>query len=283
MLLIGRNGKIAYFQAFGYQDREKQIPMATNSIFRIASMTKPIVSVGAMMLIEEGKLDISAPVFQYLPEFKDLKVSVEKRDTTTGNTEVVLEPAKRPMTVHDLLRHTAGLVYGVFGDGPVHKAYREAKTGDRSQTNAEMITKLSKIPLAHQPGEVWEYSMATDVLGRIIEVVSGVALDRFIEERITKPLGMGSTGFYVREADAGRLAEPQVDPATKERPPMFDATKKPNWLSGGGGTAGDYLLFANMVLNRGALGDIRLLAPATVKLMTANALPPGVDYADRKR
>jgi len=146
-----------------------------------------------------------------------------------------------------------------------------------------MITKLSKIPLAHQPGEVWEYSMATDVLGRIIEVVSGVALDRFIEERITKPLGMGSTGFYVREADAGRLAEPQVDPATKERPPMFDATKKPNWLSGGGGTAGDYLLFANMVLNRGALGDIRLLAPATVKLMTANALPPGVDYADRKR
>src|SRR5262245_47782256 len=171
--------------------------MSTNSIFRIASMTKPIVSVGVMMLIEEGKLDISAPVFQYLPEFKELKVGVEKRDAS-GNAELVLEPPRRPMAVHDLLRHTAGLVYGQFGDGLVHKAYREAKVGDRSETNAEFITKLSKLPLAHQPGEVWEYSVATDVLGRIIEVVSGVPLDTFIEERIAKPLGMGSTAFYVR-------------------------------------------------------------------------------------
>src|SRR5262245_30492443 len=155
--------------------------MTPDSIFRIASMTKPIVTVAAMMLIEEGKLDISAPVSQYLPEFKDLQVGVEKRDPNTGNTELALEPQKRPMTVQDLMRHTAGLVYGQFGDGLVHKAYREAKVGDRSETNAELITKLSKLPLAHQPGEVWEYSMATDVLGRIIEVVSGVPLDTFIE------------------------------------------------------------------------------------------------------
>ena len=180
VVLIARNSKVAYFQAFGYQDREKQVPMTTNSIFRIASMTKPIVSVGVMMLVEEGKLDISAPVFQYLPEFKDLKVGVEKRDASTGNTELVLDPPKRPMTVQDLLRHTAGLVYGQFGDGLVHKAYREAKVGDRADTNAEMITKLAKFPLAHQPGEVWEYSVATDVLGRIIEVVSGMPLDAFI-------------------------------------------------------------------------------------------------------
>jgi CubicO group peptidase (beta-lactamase class C family) len=226
-------------------------------------MTKPIVSVAVMMLIEEGKLDISAPVSQYLPEFKDLKVGIEKRDAATGNTELVLEPVKKPMTVHDLLRHTAGLVYGLFGDGLVHKAYREAKVGDRSETNAELITKRSKLPLAHQPGEVWEYSVATDVLGRIIEVISGMASDAFIEERITKPLGMNSTGFYVREPDAGRLAQPQIDPATKERPSMFDPTKKPNWLSGGGAlvsTAGDYLRFADMVLNRGAQGGIRHLA-----------------------
>ena len=226
VVLIARNSKVAYFQAFGYQDREKQVPMTTNSIFRIASMTKPIVSVGVMMLVEEGKLDISASVFQYLPEFKDLKVGVEKRDASTGNTELVLDPLKRPMTVQDLLRHTAGLVYGQFGDGLVHKAYREAKVGDRADTNAEMITKLSKLPLAHQPGEVWEYSVATDVLGRIIEVVSGMPLDAFIEERISKPLGMNSTAFYVPEPNAGRLAQPQVEPTTKERPPRCSTQPK---------------------------------------------------------
>jgi CubicO group peptidase (beta-lactamase class C family) len=286
VVLIARNGKVAYLQAFGYQDREAQLPMRTNAIFRIASMTKPIVSVGAMLLIEEGKLDISAPVAQYLPEFKDLKVGTEKRDPTTGNTELVLEPVKRPMAVHDLLRHTAGLVYGQFGDGLVHKAYRDAKVGDRSESNAELIGKLAKLPLAHQPGEVWEYSMATDVLGRVIEVVSGSSLDTFLEERITKPLAMDSTGFYVREPDVGRLAQPQADPQSKERPSMFDASKKPNWLSGGGGmvsTAQDYLRFADMMLNRGTQGDIRLLAPATVKLMTSNALPPGIGYSERAK
>ena len=284
VVLIARNGKVAYQQAFGYQDREQNAPMAMNSIFRIASMTKPLVSVGVMMLVEEGKLDISAPVFQYLPELKDLKVGTEKRDPASGNTELVLAPAKRPMMVHDLLRHTAGLVYAQFGDGAVHKAYREANVLDRAQTSAEMITKLSKLPLAHQPGEVWEYSVATDVLGRIIEVVSGMTLDAFLEERITKPLGMNSTGFYVSEADAVRVAQPQVDPMTKERPAMFDPTKKPNFFSGGGGlvsTAGDYLKFADMLLNHGAQGDVRLLAPATIKLMTSNALPPGVIYTER--
>jgi len=284
VVLIARNGKVAYQQAFGYQDREQNAPMTLNSIFRIASMTKPLVSVGVMMLVEEGKLDISAPASQYLPELKDLKVGTEKRDSATGNTELVLGPAKRPIMVHDLLRHTAGLVYGQFGDGLVHKAYREANVLDRAQTSAEMITKLSKLPLAHERGEVWEYSVATDVLGRIIEVVSGMTLDAFLEERITKPLGMNSTGFYVREADAVRVAQPQVDPTTKERPGMFDPTKKPNFFSGGGGlvsTAGDYLKFADTLLNHGAQGDVRLLAPATIKLMTSNALPPGITYTER--
>jgi len=232
VVLIARNGKVAYQQAFGYQDREQKAPMALDSIFRIASMTKPLVSVGVMMLVEEGKLDISAPVSQYLPELKDLKVGTEKRDSATGNTELVLAPAKRPIMLHDLLRHTAGLVYAQFGDGLVHKAHREANVLDRAQTSAEMITKLSKLPLAHHPGEVWEYSVATDVLGRIIEVVSGMTLDAFLEERITKPLDMNSTGFYVREGNAVRIAQPQADPATKERPAMFDPTKKPNFSSG---------------------------------------------------
>ena len=283
VILIARNDKIAYFQAFGFQDREKQIGMATNSIFRIASMTKPIITAAAMMLVEEGQLDLAAPVSQYLPEFKDVQVGVEKPGATGENAELVLEPQKRPMTVQDLLRHTAGLVYGVFGDGPVHKAYRAANVTDRNQSLEEMVTKLSKLPLAHQPGEVWEYSMATDVLGRIIEVVAGQPLDIFVEERITKPLGMESTGFYVREPDVGRLAQPQAN-AAGERPAMPDVTLKPRWFSGGGGmvsTPADYLRFAQMMLNGGTWGGKRFLSSSTVALMSSDALPPGVGYSER--
>jgi CubicO group peptidase (beta-lactamase class C family) len=286
VVLIARNDKIAYFRAFGYQDREQQIAMRPDSIFRIASMTKPIVSVAAMTLAEEGKLDLAAPVSQYLPEFKDLQVGVEQRDPKTGDTMIVMEPQKRPVIVQDLFRHTAGLVYGQFGDGLVHKAYRAANVSDRDQTLEEMVTKLSKLPLAHQPGEVWEYSMAVDVLGRVVEVVSGTTLDRFVQERVTNPLGMGSTDFCVREADVGRLAQPQIDPATGQRPTLPDVTKKPRLFSGGGGmvsTAGNYLKFAEMLLHRGGWEEARVLAPATVSLMTSDALPPGIAYTDRAK
>jgi CubicO group peptidase (beta-lactamase class C family) len=281
VVLIARHGKLAFFQAFGYQDREKKVAMSKDSIFRIASMTKPITTVAAMMLAEEGKLDLLAPVSAYLPEFKTVQVAVEKQDAPAGAAEIALQPQRRPMTVQDLLRHTAGLVYGPFGKGPVHKAYLDAKVADRDQTLQEMVTKLSKLPLAHQPGDVWEYSMATDVLGRIIEVVSGTELDDFIEQRITKPLGMASTGFYVTEANRDRIAEPQTDVATGKRPSMFDPTKKPKWISGGGGalsTATDYFRFCEMLLEGGKLDEIRLLSPATVDLMTSNALFPGISY-----
>jgi CubicO group peptidase (beta-lactamase class C family) len=283
VVLIARNDKVAYFRAFGFRDREQKIAMTTDSIFRIASMTKPIVSVGAMMLAEEGKLDISAPVSNYLPEFKDLQVRVEQVDRVTGKKETVMQPQTRPMTVQDLLRHTAGLVYPPpIGNGPVSDAYRDANVLDRNTTLAEMVTKISKLPLAHQPGEVWEYSAAVDVLGRIIEVVSEMDLDRFIEERVTKPLDMSSTGFYVREADRDRLAQPQIDPATGKRPPLFDATQKPKLFSGGGGgvsTASDYLRFCEMLLHGGKLGATRLLSQSTINLMTSNALEPGITYS----
>ena len=285
VVLIARNDKLAYLHAFGYQDREQQVAMRPDSIFRIASMTKPIVSVAAMTLAEEGKLDLAAPVSQYLPEFSDLQVGVEQRDAKTGETVLVTEPQRRPMIVQDLFRHTAGLVYGQFGDGLVHRTYRAFNVSDRDQTLGEMVAKLSKLPLAHQPGEVWEYSMAVDVLGRIIEVVSGTTLDRFVEERVTKPLGMGSTGFYVREADVGRLAQPQND-STGQRPALPDVTKKPRRLSGGGGlvsTAGDYLKFCEMLLHRGGWEEARVLAPSTVSLMTADALPPGIAYTERAK
>ena len=202
VMLIAR--KVTYFQAIGFQDRVKKTPMKTDAIFRLASMTKPIVSVAAMELVEQGKLDLDAPVSNYLPEFKDLQVGVENLDEKTGQPILAMEPQKRPMIVQDLLRHTAGLVYGQFGDHLIHKMYRDANVSDRNQTLAEMVTKLSKLPLAHQPGEVWEYSMAVDVLGRVIEVVSGQPLDQYIADHVAGPLRMTSTDFYVHEADRPR-------------------------------------------------------------------------------
>ena len=282
VILIARNDQIAYVKAFGYRDRERKIAMTTDSIFRIASMTKPIVSAAAMTLVEEGKLDLAAPVSQYLPEFKDLQVLTEHTDPSTGKLETQLVPQVRPMIVQDLLRHTSGLMYGPpIGAGPVADMYRNAQVSDRNTTLAEMVTKLSKLPLAHQPGEVWEYSMSVDVLGRIIEIASGQNLDSFIAQRITKPLGMTSTGFYIAESERERVAQPQAD-ASGQTPSMFDPTVRPKLFSGGGGmvsTAGDYLRLCEMFMNGGKLGETQLLAPSTVALMTANALKPGIGYA----
>jgi CubicO group peptidase (beta-lactamase class C family) len=282
VLLVSREGKLAYFKALGYQDREKNIPMKPDAIFRIASMTKPITSVAVMMLAEEGKIDLLAPVSQYLPEFKDVKVGVEKIDPGTGKPTLSLEAPQSQMTVQDLLRHTSGLVYGPFGNTLVHQAYNKANLFENNQTLAEFVTKLTKLPLAHQPGKVWEYGMSTDVLGRIVEVVYGTPLDQFVEHRITKPLGMPDTAFYLSAAQAPRLAEPQVDPATGKRPGASaeNLTKeKQKWFSGGGGllsTASDYGRFCQMLLNGGELNGVRLLSPKTIAVMTSDQLPPGI-------
>lgn len=285
IVLVQRNGQTAYFRTFGHRDKARNLQMTPDAIFRIASMTKPIASVAAMMLVEEGKLDIGAPIATYLPEFKDLRVYGEKIDPATGRKEFDPRPLTRPMTVQDLLRHTAGLTYAPpLGVGPVPEMYREAGVSSRDESLAVMVTKLSKLPLTNQPGDVWEYSVATDIVGRVVEVVSGMELDRFIAERITKPLGMNSTGFWVEEADRDRVAQPQADPVTGRPPALFDPMKKPVRISGGGGavsTAADYLRFTEMLLNGGRLGDTRLLAPSTVALMTANALKPDSGYSAR--
>src|SRR5450755_2928355 len=237
VLLIARQGKIAALDAVGFQERKSQTAMRADTIFRIASMSKPITSVAAMMLAEEGKLDIGAPVAQYLPEFKDVKVGVEKA-----------EP-KRAMTVQDLLRHTSGLTYGIFGSSPVDELYKKSPIFT-AKSLAGMVKAIAALPLLHQPGEVWEYSVSTDVLGRVVEVVSGMDLDRFVAQRITGPLKMADTGFYLNASQGARLAHSDA-PMT-----MFpsDATVKPPVLSGGGGmlsTAGDYARFCQMMLNGG--------------------------------
>lgn len=282
-LLVFHDGKLVYFQALGYQDREKKIPMKPDAMFRIFSMTKPITSVAIMMLAEEGKIDLLAPVYQYLPEFKDLKVGVEKIDPATAKASLSLENSQLPMTVQDLLRHTSGLVYGSFGNSLVHQIYNKSNLFDNNQTLAEFVTKLSKLPLAHQPGTVWEYGMSTDVLARIVEQVSGKPFDRFVEDRITTPLGMHDTAFYLNAAQASRLAEPQVDPVTGKRPVVNSAEnltrEKQKWFSGGGGllsTASDYARFCQMLLNGGELNGVRLLSPKTLTIMTSDQLPPGI-------
>jgi CubicO group peptidase (beta-lactamase class C family) len=282
VVLIARNGKIAYFEAFGFQNRESKEPMKTDAIFRIASMSKPITSVAVMMLVEEGKIQLLDPVSHYLPEFKGVQVGVEKLNTTTGNSELIGEPPRQEMTIQDLLRHTSGLTYGIFGKSLVKQAYNEANLFDRNQTLAEFVSKIAKLPLAYHPGTTWEYSHSTDVLGRIVEVVSGLTLDQFVADRIAKPLGLSDTGFYVPAEKLDRLAETQIDPTTGKRWPTFDVTNRPNWLAGGSGmvsTASDYVRFAQMLLNGGQLDQVRLLSPRTVSFMTSDHLWPGVAFS----
>lgn len=287
VVMIVRKGKVAYYEAFGYQDRERKTPMKRESIFRIASMTKPFTSLAIMMLAEEGKIQIYQPASLYLPEFKDLKVGVEKKDQATGQMELAFVPAEREMTVQDLLRHTSGITYGIFGKSMVKELYNKTKEGnpfDFNQTNAEMVTKLSKFPLCYQPGTMWDYSQSTDVLGRIVEVASGKELDVFIDERIVKPLKLADTAFWAEGKDrVDRVAEAQIDPATGRKPSMMvDVTKRPRWIAGGAGmlsTASDYARFCQMFLNKGVLDGARLVSPKTIEMMTANHLVPGTKYA----
>jgi CubicO group peptidase (beta-lactamase class C family) len=276
VVLIARRGKIACHEAIGLRDREAGATMATDALFRIYSMTKPITSLCAMMLAEEGALLLADPVSAYLPAFAGLKVAVDSDSAAAA--PLATEPVRRAMTVQDLLRHTSGLTYAHIAGPRLKPLYDAADIGD-GQTNAEMVEKLSRLPLAYQPGSTWQYGFSTDVLGRVVEVAAGMPLDRFIDERVCKPLGMADTGFG--PVDAARIAEPQIDRQTGKRPPLRDATKRPAWISGGSGlisTAADYARFCRMLLNGGALDGIRLVSPATVALMTSDHLTPDIAY-----
>ncbi len=280
VVMIARNGTVVFSDAFGVQNPKTGAPMKVDSVFRIASMTKPIVSVGVMTLVEDGRVQLGDPASKYLPELKGLKVGIEKKDAS-GNDVIEEVPAQREMTVQDLLRHTSGLTYGIFGRSAVKQKYLEAKVdGDPNQTNAELVRRLSKLPLAYQPGTTWEYGRSTDVLGALIERVSGQTLDVFLAERILKPLRMKDTGFHVDPSQHGRIAEPfDLDPDSKAPARVVAVLTPPQLLSGGSGmvsTAGDYLRFAQMLLNGGELEGARILSRKTVELMTSDHLGPGV-------
>jgi CubicO group peptidase (beta-lactamase class C family) len=278
VVAIAKNGKLAYLQAIGYQDRAQTIPVNPDSIFWIGGMTKPITSVAAMMLVEQGKLDLDAPVAQYLPELKDMQVGVEPADPSSGNVSITLEPPKHPMTVRDLLRQTSGLVYPPpLVDTPISRLYEKAAF-QADKTLADFVASLASLPLAHQPGEFWEDGYGIDVLARIVEVASGQSFDQFLESRIFSPLHMTDTGFYVPETRLGRL----VEAPTRQRSPQFDVTRQRTLLSGGAGlvsTATDYLRFCQMLLNGGELDGVRILTPKTVQEMTTSSLPQGIRFA----
>jgi len=268
--LIARRGQVGYFESFGQLDPATGAPMARDSIFRIYSMTKPIVSVAAMMLWEEGRFLLSDPIGKFLPELAQVKVA------TMDGAGIELEAAIRPITVQDLLRHTSGLTYEFRGNGPIHKMYMAARIYNRDQTSAEQVTTLAKMPLLNQPGSKWEYSRSTDVIGRLIEVLSGVSLGEFLERRVLSPLEMVDTAFHVPQAKHARLAEAFAkDPESGGTVQLMKVKDAPRFESGGGGlvsTASDYSKFLQMMLNRGTFGGARFLSRKTIELMTADHL-----------
>jgi CubicO group peptidase (beta-lactamase class C family) len=280
VLLVARHGKIALFETMGVRDPQTRTPMTRDTIFRIYSMTKPITSVAALILVEEGKLALGDPVGKYIPQLGDLKVGVEKPDPS-GAPTLELVDARRKMTVQDLLRHTSGFTYGIFGDTAVKKLYLGARLWDDYPSNAEFVDRLAKLPLANHPGTVWDYSHSTDVLGRVIEVISGKSLYTFDKERILDPLGMRDTAFYVTDAAKHpRVAEPFPNDRTIGTDATFnDPRVARKWESGGGGMVGtaiDYARFLQMLLNGGTLEGRRILSPKTVAYMTADHLDPSV-------
>lgn len=275
VMLLARHGEIVHQQALGRQTPDDATPMRMDSIFRIFSMTKPIVSVVTMMLAEEGRLLLSHPVSQYLPELTQLQVALN----LSGADEqpaLGLAPAQREMTVQDLLRHTSGLTYGIFGASLVKSSYNAAGIGGPDTTNQNLIDTLATQPLEYQPGTTWEYSRATDVLGALLERLCGKPLDAILQERIFTPLGMPDTGFWVQPEQQHRLAEGfAIDPVTQQAVHLLNVREQPQFLSGGGGlvsTAHDYWRFANMLLRGGELDGVRILSPKLVALMTSDHL-----------
>ena len=269
--MVVRRGKLAYFEALGQRDPVSGDAMRPDSLFRIYSMTKPVVSVAAMMLFDEGRLFLSDPVAKYLPEFKDTPVGVVREDGVIDHV-----PAARAMTVQDLLRHTSGLTYEILAEAPIRKLYARAKIYRRDWSNEDFSKALATLPLMYQPGTVWDYSRATDVLGRLVEVVSGQPLRDFFHTRIFEPLGMVDTGFHVPASQLHRLAEPFAkDPDSGAEVKVLEVSEPVAMDMGGGGlvsTAADYARFCQMMLNGGQLDGHRLLSRKTVELMTSDHL-----------
>ena len=286
-LLVYRRGKVVHSAVQGFADVERKAPLTDDTIFRIYSMTKPLTSVAFMMLVEEGRVALDEPVHKYIPEWKDLGVF------QAGTGPFLTKPPSRPMQIVDLLRHTSGLTYGFQQRSNVDAAYRDKKIGEveKAGTLQSMIEDLAKIPLEFSPGDAWNYSVSTDVIGYLIGKISGKPFEQFLKERILDPLGMNDTGFFVPADKAHRLAAcysatPQGGMTLQDDPTRSSFLSPPSLISGGGGlcsTAADYLAFCRALLNGGELGGVRLIGPKTLALMTSNHIPGGRELPEMSR
>lgn len=277
VFLVARNGRVVLHEAVGYLDPTTKAPMSKEAIFRVYSMTKPLTSVLTLQMVEEGRLFLTDPIALYLPEFRDLRVGVEK--SQDGRSVLELVSAPRPITIYDLLRHTSGITYGIFFDSLVKQEYRKVGVDAVDQTPEEFLSKLARLPLQFSPGSVWEYGNSTDLLGHLLEKIAGKSLAELMAERIFKPLGMADSGFQVPKEKWERIAEPfRQDPFTRSpTPPALNIREPPKRFSGGAGavaTALDYYRFLQALLNGGELAGKRILSRKSVELLTRDHLGP---------
>ncbi len=277
IVLIQRHGKQAYFKSFGKIDVTTGEPMTPDAIFRIFSMTKPVTSVAAMLLVDDGKLRLDDPVSKYIPSFADAKVGVETK-AENGDPVLTLVPLERPITIKDLLRHSSGITYGFYGKSLVRSAYNNAGLYAEGTDSAAVAEKIARLPLAEQPGTLWDYGHSMDVLARVIEVVSGKSLYAFEKERLFEPLGMKDTSYYVADPlQHRRIAEPLPSDSNFRTGSVRNPRLVTKWEAGGSGlvtTIGDFSRFAQMLLNGGELDGRRYLTPETFATMTASHIAP---------
>ena len=273
VIAISRYGKTAYLKAFGLQSPNNETPMSINSIFRIYSMTKPIVSVAAINMTENGTIYLNENIEKYIPSFSDMQVAIINK-LADGQESISLIKAKNQIKIHDLLRHTSGLTYGVFGKSPAKKELKKSSIGNLNIRNIsleEYVNKLAKLPLAYNPGTTWEYGRSIEVLGRVLEVASKSSLDVLLKEKIFSPLNMNDTAFYVDKKNFHRIAEPFKE----KQPELINIKNKPLFLTGGHGlvsTVSDYMRFCQMMLNKGKAGNKEILSKKIVEYMTSNHL-----------
>jgi CubicO group peptidase (beta-lactamase class C family) len=278
VVAIARRGKLVYFEAFGYRDKAAAVPMTTDTIFNVASMTKPMTTVAALQLYEQGKLLLANPVANYFPKFADMKVAVMDE---RGENIVDTVPAARKITIQDLPRHTSGLIYGGRGTTAVHKLYpTDSASVSGAFTGAELLDKLAALPLLHQPGTVWDYGLGLDVLGLLVEQLSEQTLGGYLHDNVFKPLGMVDTHFLIPGEKAARYAKALPTNPDTGQPQSLMALTQPRKFECGGGcaasTASDYMRFALMLMNKGQFGGTRVLARKTVEYMLSNQIGPEV-------
>jgi CubicO group peptidase (beta-lactamase class C family) len=278
VLAIARKGRLVYFETFGYRDKAAGAQMLPDAIFNIASMTKPMTAVAALQLYEQGRLLMDDPLAKYFPKFANMQVAV--MDASKENV-VERVPAARKITVQDLFRHTSGMIYGGRGTTAVHKLYPDGSTGPAStMTSQEFLDRLSSLPLLHQPGTVWDYGYGLDVLGLIVEQLTEQPLGQYLQDNVLKPLGMVDSGFLVPADKVARYAKALPDDPQTGRPQSLMALTQPMKFECGGGcatsTAGDYMRFALMLMNKGSYGEARVLGRKTVEYMLSNQIGPEV-------